>query len=74
MIERVMRAALIKEVQSAREHLDMVLALLIPDAGDGEDECPHPVDKIENLSTMGDPLYRCTLCGVEQPEMFHSSL
>lgn len=70
-MERELRAALIRECQEVREHADNLLALLIPDGV--SDECPHPIEKVVNESSMGDPLFRCTLCHAEQSTPFHTS-
>ena len=67
-MHRDLRAALIRECQEVREHADNLLALLLPETD--SDECPHPADKVVDDSTMGEPLFRCTLCNAEQSTPF----
>ena len=70
-LSREERGALIQQVMVIKESADTVLALLIP-----EDEsalpvgCTHPVDAVRDDSTMGDPSWRCTLCGAVQASPF----
>ncbi len=68
--DRNLRAALIAELQVIRERTEVMLELLLPES---YAECPHPPDKVQDISAMGeDSIYRCSLCGVEQAVPFHT--
>jgi hypothetical protein len=67
-MNREMRAALVGEVQKIREAADTLLNLLLPE--DGSDACPHPPSHVVDESSMGEPLWRCTMCGKEQDKPF----
>lgn len=62
------RAALVSAVQAIRERCEELLEILLPDAEGGE--CRHPADQVEDLSTMGEELYRCRGCGAESETPF----
>lgn len=56
---------LIAQVWAMRAQCDATLAVLgVPAEGETEDECEHPKDQRENLTTMGGPdEWRCRSCG-----------
>lgn len=72
MLDRELRAALIAELQEARTRMETMLALLLPE--EEEVACPHPRERMLDLSSMGEPLYRCGLCNAEQDTPFISTL
>lgn len=57
-LSRDARAAMIREIDAARERLDTLLAILLPDDAEG---CPHA--QILDVSTMGEERYQCAACG-----------
>jgi hypothetical protein len=72
-LDKLAQAELIKEVITIRDRCDAILDLLIPDDGSqGEPECPHPPDQIEDIGTMGEDEYVCRRCGKTQHVPFHS--
>lgn len=72
-LDRLDRAALVRDVMEIRERCDRLLDVLLP--GDDALACPHPPDKIVDESTMDDDgqLHRCTLCGATSHTPFHHS-
>lgn len=72
-LDRLDRAALVRDVMEIRERCDRLLDVLLP--GDDTLVCPHPADKIVDDSTMDDhgELYRCTLCHATSHTPFHHS-
>lgn len=70
-LDKLDRAALVRDVMEIRERCDKLLDVLLPD---GETlVCPHPPDRILNDSTMDDDgeRYVCTLCNTTQSTPFH---
>jgi hypothetical protein len=70
-LSREERGALIQQVMAIKESADTLLALLIPeDEGALPVGCTHPADAVRDESTMGEPSWRCTLCGAVQDSPF----
>lgn len=56
---------LLAQLIAARAQIDATIAVLVPD------ECEHPKEAVEDLSTFGsEGPYRCGLCGAESAKPF----
>lgn len=72
-LTREERIALIHRVQELRDGIEAVMEILVPPEHD-DGECAHPPNAIADESSMGEPLYRCTRCGVTQDRPFTAAL
>lgn len=70
-VDKLDRAAMVREVMEIRDRCDRLLDILLPDGS--ELACPHPPSAVESEVTMDDEpdTYRCTLCGATQSTPFH---
>lgn len=64
------RADMVRALTDIRDKADALLTVLLPE--NGETECAHSPEHIENLSTMGEELYRCRRCGAQSQTPFPS--
>lgn len=72
-LTREERIELIRQVQELRDRVEAIMEVLMPTTDEGGD-CPHPPHCIEDESTMGEPLFRCTRCGHTQSSQFTVAL
>lgn len=68
------RALLVHHLVTVMDGMQKMLDILMPDVPEGT--CVHPPDAIEHEESMDDEdhPYRCTKCGAEQLEPFHSGV
>jgi len=71
-MKKIDRAEAIRLAMEARNTVDALLDLLMPD--ELAEGCSHPAEAIQDLSTLDDDgaRYRCTKCGAESATLFTS--
>ena len=72
-ITREEHIELIRQVQELRDRIEAIMEVLMPTTDEGG-ECPHPPNCVEDESSMGEPLFRCTRCGATQHSPFTAVL
>ncbi len=68
MSDKLDRAEMVQQVMAIRNACDAMLDILMPDE---PVECVHPSAEVADLSSMGDPEFRCNRCGKVQTTPFH---
>jgi hypothetical protein len=68
-LDTLQHAEMVQQLVTMRNTIDTMLVILLPDVDDGP--CTHPRALVVDESTMGEPAFRCSKCGLTQDTPFH---